>query len=135
MLKITVVPVREPINHVLITATDTAQRRCRMNGYPALRLGADQQAPTAPMAATKPATPVVLAPGASAYAGLTTSAADGSGRHGRNEPTIELQLLTGEGGSDPKAAPVKLAMPKDSAYVDDSASVTYWVGDQQTALP
>ena len=127
-------PVREPINHLLITATNTSKNRCRLNGYPALRLDPEQQAPTAPVAATKPPSPIVLGPGASAYAGLMTSAADGSGKFGKNEPTMEIQLETVAGGSDPGAKPITLSLPKGADFVDDSATVTYWVADQQTAL-
>ncbi|NUP49731.1 MAG: DUF4232 domain-containing protein [Catenulispora sp.] len=133
MLKLSVAPVREPINHVLITATNTSQSRCRMNSYPYLRYDPDQQAPVPPADATKPATAVVLAPGASAYAGMMTSAADGSGKFGKDRPTIELQLAAVDGGSEP-GSPSTVPMPKGSQYVDDSAVVTYWVTDQQTAL-
>lgn len=134
MLKVTVAPVREPINHLLITATNISKNRCRLNGYPGLRLDPEQQAPIPQVDATKPAGPIVIAPGAAAYAGLMTSAADGSGHNGKNEPTMEIQLITADGRSDPNASPIKLPMPKGANYVDDSAVVTYWVADQQTAL-
>ncbi|GAA2016912.1 hypothetical protein GCM10009839_10820 [Catenulispora yoronensis] len=133
MLKLAVSALREPINHVLITATNTSKSHCRLNGYPFLKYDPDQQAPVAAADATKPATTIDLAPGDSAYAGVLTSSADGSGKNGKDRPTIDLQLASVAGGGLP-GSPSKLAMPKGAQYVDDSAMVTYWVTDLQAAL-
>jgi hypothetical protein len=133
MLKFTITPMHEPINHVLITATNISQVSCHLNKYPMLRTLLSQAAIIKAVDATKPATAILLAPGATAYAGIMTNAADGSGTAGRNVATLELQLQSVSGGGG-VGRPTSVPMPTGAQYIDSSAVVTYWESDQQSAL-
>ena len=132
MLKLTIQPLREPVNHVMISATNTSHVPCHLNKYPILRTFASQQTPIAAAETTKPASVILLAPGATAYAGLMTNSADGSGTNGRNVANLQLQLQPG-GGSGGVGRPASVAMPAGAQYVDSSAVVTYWESDLQSA--
>jgi hypothetical protein len=132
MLKFTIAPLHEPINHVMISATNTSKLPCHLNKYPLLRTFQAQQTPIGAADATKPAAAILLAPGATAYAGVMTNSADGSGTNGRNVASLDLQLQpSGGGGGVGRPAPV--AMPPSAQYVDSSAVVTYWESDAQSA--
>ncbi|MBP8539801.1 DUF4232 domain-containing protein [Streptomyces sp. MK37H] len=124
---ITVQNVKSPVNHMLLKATNKAGVDCKLVGYPGLKFGADAQAATPVNEDSKPQAVVMLAPGESAYAGITTSAADGSGDEGGKVDSLEVFI---DGSEDPK--PVEL--PGGSVYVDSAAQVTYWQTDAQTAL-
>ncbi|NEW75248.1 DUF4232 domain-containing protein [Streptomyces rhizosphaericus] len=124
---ITVQNVKSPINHMLLRATNKAGVDCKLVGYPGLKFGANAQAATPVNEDSKPQAVVMLAPGESAYAGITTSAADGSGAEGGKVDSLEVFI---DGSEDPK--PVEL--PGGSVYVDSAAKVTYWQTDAQTAL-
>ncbi|MBI0319688.1 MULTISPECIES: DUF4232 domain-containing protein [Streptomyces violaceusniger group] len=124
---ITVQNVKSPVNHMLLKATNKAGVDCKLVGYPGLKFGAAAQAATPVNEDSKPQAVVMLAPGESAYAGITTSAADGSGAEGGKVDSLEVFI---DGSEDPK--PVEL--PGGSVYVDSAAKVTYWQTDAQTAL-
>lgn len=132
MLNFKIDPLREPINHVLITATNTSKLPCHLNKYPMLRTLLSQTAIVKAVEATKPAGPILLAPGATAYAGIMTSSADGSGVAGRNVLSLELQLQPGS-GTGGVGRPVSVPMPTSAQYVDSTAVVTYWESDLQSA--
>lgn len=132
MLKLTIEPLREPINHVMIEAKNISQLPCHLNKYPMLRTYQAQPTPIPAAEATKPASAIVLLPGASAYAGVMTSAADGSGTSGKNIPALLLQLQPSAGGGG-VGRPASVAMPPGSQYIDSAAVVTYWESDVQTA--
>jgi hypothetical protein len=132
MLKLVIEPLREPIDHVMISATNTSQLPCHLNKYPLLRTYLSQATPIKAAEATKPAGAILLAPGATAYAGLTTSAADGSGTNGKNVAALLLQLQpSGPGGG--VGRPASVPMPQGAQYVDSAAVVTYWESDVQSA--
>ncbi|MFG2029471.1 DUF4232 domain-containing protein [Streptomyces sp. NPDC048825] len=118
--------VERPVNHLLLTATNGAGVDCRLAGFPSLRFG-DSQAATPQIEASKPQSAPVLAPGESAYAGITTSAADGSGSHGRVVNSLEVFIEGNEDGTD-------VELPGGSVFVDSSAKVTYWQTDAEDAL-
>ncbi|WP_413102384.1 DUF4232 domain-containing protein [Streptomyces sp. Inha503] len=124
---ITVQHVKSPVNHMLLKATNKAGVDCKLVGYPGLKFGAEAQAATPVNEDSKPQAVVMLAPGESAYAGITTSAADGSGYEGGEVDSLEVFI---DGSEDPK--PVEL--PGGSVYIDSAAKVTYWQTDAQTAL-
>ncbi|NIY66944.1 DUF4232 domain-containing protein [Streptomyces malaysiensis] len=119
--------VKNPINHMLLKATNGAGVDCKLVGYPSLKFGADAQAATPVNEDSKPQSVVVLAPGESAYAGITTSAADGSGNEGSKIDSLEVFI---DGNED--SAEVEL--PGGSVFVDSAARVTYWQTDLQDAL-
>jgi hypothetical protein len=134
MLRFAIDPLHEPINHVLISATNTSRLPCRLNRYPLLRTFQAEKAPIGAVESTKPATPVLLAPGAKAYAGLMTNSADGSGKNGKNIPLLILQLQPSDAGAGGVGRPASVAMPQNAQYVDSSAFVSYWESDMQSAI-
>lgn len=131
-LKLAIQPLREPINHVMISATNITQVPCHLNKYPLLHTVQTQQTPIKAADATKPAAAILLAPGATAYAGIMTNSADGSGTAGRNVPSLQLSLQPSGGGGG-VGRPAAVAMPTGAQYIDRSAVVTYWESDVQSA--
>ncbi|MEU5268038.1 DUF4232 domain-containing protein [Streptomyces hygroscopicus] len=119
--------VKSPVNHLLLKATNGAGVDCKLVGYPSLKFGADAQAATPAYEDSKPQSAVVLAPGESTYAGITTSGADGSGAEGGTADALDVFI---DGNEDP----VKVELPGDSVFVDGAAKVTYWQTDVQDAL-
>lgn len=131
-LKATVTALTRPINHVLLTVTNSGKAACSVYYYPALRFDADQQAVTPVVEDSKPQSVVTIAPGASAYAAIGTSAADGSGSAGKVEKQVEVFLeAKDQSGSLPGS--LTLSLPANT-YVDDKAFVTYWQSDLQSAI-
>ncbi|MFL6115456.1 MAG: DUF4232 domain-containing protein [Catenulispora sp.] len=131
-LKATVTALTRPTNHVLLTVTNSAKTPCNVYYYPALRFDADQQSVTAPLEDSKPQSVVTLAPGASAYAAIGTSATDGSGGAGKVEKQLEV-LLESKDQSGSLPGSLTLPLPANT-YVDDKAFVTYWQSDLQSAI-
>jgi hypothetical protein len=134
MLHFTINPLPEPINHVMISATNTAQVPCHLNKYPLLRTFQAEKTPIAATGSTKPANPVLLAPGGTAYAGVMTNSPDGSGQNGKNIPTLILQLQPSNADAGGVGRPASVAMPQNAQYIDSSAFVSYWESDMQSAI-
>jgi hypothetical protein len=131
-LKATVSALTRPINHLLLTVTNTGKAACSVYYYPDLRFDADQQSVTQAVEDSKPQAVVTLAPGESAYAAIGTSAADGSGGHGKVEKQVEVFL---ESRNQSGSLPGSLTLPLPaSTYVDEGAFVTYWQSDLQSAV-
>ncbi|MBW8805185.1 MAG: DUF4232 domain-containing protein [Catenulisporales bacterium] len=131
-LKATVTALTRPNNHVLLTVTNTGKTPCNLYYYPALRFDSDQQSVTPAIEDSKPQSVVTITPGASAYAAIGTSAADGSGGAGKVEKQVEVFLETkDQSGSLPGS--LTLPLPANT-YVDDKAFVTYWQSDLQSAI-
>lgn len=123
--KIEATVVSRPINHLLLTATNTGSAACVLPQYPAARFGDAQSVP--PVAeSTKPQSLTVIEPGKSAYAGVLLSAADGSADHGHTVKSLTIPF------DDDSIATVDL--PSDGVYVDDSLTVTYWLPSMDKAL-
>ncbi|MBS2539564.1 DUF4232 domain-containing protein [Catenulispora sp. NF23] len=134
MLSLSIAPLREPINHVMISAKNTSQLPCHLNQYPELRITPGQNSIITPLDTSKPAQPtILLAPGATAYAGLMTNSPDGSGKNGKNVPSLTLSLESSSPQGGGVGRPVTVAMPASADYIDSSAFVTYWQSDLQTA--
>ena len=130
-LKATVTGLTNPINHVLLTVTNTGSATCSLYYYPDLRFDADQQAVTPPVEDSKPQAVVSIAPGDSAYASIGTSASDGSGTNGKIEPQVQVFL---EARDQSGSLPGSLTLPLPAnTYVDSKAFVTYWQSDLQSA--
>ncbi|WP_316311698.1 DUF4232 domain-containing protein, partial [Clavibacter michiganensis] len=80
-VRITAANAPRPINHLLLTATNTGSKTCALPQYPATRFGEAQAVP--PVAkSSKPQSLTTLAPGESGYAGVRLSSGDGSGENG-----------------------------------------------------
>lgn len=118
--------VSRPVNHLLLTLTNTGSRACDLVGHPAVRFGEAQAVPPV-FEESKPQAVVTLAPGESGYAGVRLSAADGGGAHGHTVTTLSVHL--GE-----NAGAVSASLPAKGVYVDDSLTVTYWQSDMEDAL-
>ncbi|GAA1989486.1 DUF4232 domain-containing protein [Catenulispora subtropica] len=131
-LKATVTALTRPINHVLLTVTNTGNAACSVYYYPGLRFDADQQAETQAVEDSKPQAVITIAPGESGYAAIGTSAADGSGGGGKVEKQVEVFL---ESRDQSGSLPGSLVLPLPAGtYVDGSAFVTYWQSDLQSAI-
>ncbi|MFC8919819.1 DUF4232 domain-containing protein [Streptomyces sp. NPDC057116] len=131
-VKVTYTPVSRPLNHGLLTLTNTGAQPCDAYHAPLLRFD-DAQATTPVNGASKPQAVVTVAPGESAYASITLAAADGSGSHGGTARTLEVRFAprSGEGSTD--TAPAVITLPADT-YTDSSASVTHWLRSMDDAL-
>ncbi|TXS32364.1 DUF4232 domain-containing protein, partial [Streptomyces sp. adm13(2018)] len=114
-----------PLNHLLLTVTNTGSGRCDLLGYPVARFGEAQSVPPV-VEETHPQTVVTLGPGESGYAGVLLSAADGSGQHGYTTASLVVGFTDGT-TSRPRLA-------GKGVYVDSSLRVTYWQGSMDDAL-
>jgi hypothetical protein len=131
-VKVTAQSVSRPVNHMLLTVTNTGSKRCDLYGYPAVRFGEAQSVPPV-IDDSQPQAVVSLPPGQSAYAGVALSGGDdGGGSNGRTEKTLEVFFQgrnTNDGGPGAKAA-----LPAKGVYIDDSLKVTYWQQSMSDAL-
>ncbi|MGZ0202704.1 DUF4232 domain-containing protein [Streptomyces sp. RM1] len=116
-----------PLNHMLLTVTNTGSKYCDLTYYPVLRFDGMQWAPQADES-THPQAVTTLAPGKSGYAEVRLSAADGSGDGG----TTAHQLTVYFQGKTPKSdggATANPTLPAKGVYYDSSLEVTYWQSD------
>ncbi|KIZ19469.1 DUF4232 domain-containing protein [Streptomyces natalensis] len=123
-VRIAAKPLTRPVNHLLLEATNTSGAPCTLYAAPFLKFG-PVRAPLATLRDSKPRAVVTLAPGASGYAAVRTSSADGSGRHGRRATTLRVGLA-GRDGSGTVGGAAKVPLPGGAVYLDDGAWVTYW---------
>ncbi|TDC25886.1 DUF4232 domain-containing protein [Streptomyces sp. 8K308] len=127
--EVTVSPVERPINHLLLTATNTGDEACL--AYNAPFLGYEgAQAPLPWVEDSIPQAVVVLEPGQSAYAGLITSS--GASAEGFTVTSLSLSFAQAEGGS--AGDTVDLSLPGGEVFLDDAAAVTYWQTSMDDAL-
>ncbi|MCF3123662.1 DUF4232 domain-containing protein [Streptomyces arenae] len=130
--KVKVTKVASPVNHLLLTATNTGTAPCFAYNAPALRFD-DAQAAASVNHDSVPQAVVTLEPGQSAYAGITTSAADGSGAHGYTAHRLGVYFShRAMDGSMGPEAPVRL--PAAGVYVDSTVTTTYWQSTRDAAL-
>ncbi|MGW6911694.1 DUF4232 domain-containing protein [Streptomyces sp. NPDC054940] len=124
-------PVTKPVNHLLLTVTNTGSAPCDLYGYPAVGFGEAQSMPPV-IKDSKPQSVVTLAPGGSGYAGVNLSAADGGATNGHTETslTVDFQDRTGRYTS----SVARPSLPAKGVHVDDSLSVTYWQRSTDDAL-
>ncbi|WP_405725766.1 DUF4232 domain-containing protein [Streptomyces sp. NBC_01537] len=134
LLTVVVSKVSSPVNHLVIEAVNKGSRTCVLYEFPYMRFTADREEPVEPVEESNPNAVVTLAPGATAYAGVTTASTDGSGADsGHKATTFGLVMLTAEDGGD--QTEVQIPLPGGSLYVeDDSARVTYWQVSRSDAL-
>lgn len=126
-VKLTATPVTRPLNHVLLTVTNTGKSLCNAYYAPAVSFSDDQQSPIAVDKDTTPQAVVSLSPGASAYAMVRTLGEDDG-----SEPQKSAHITVYFTGKDDKgstgpAAYASLAKPV--AVVNSQARVTYWQSD------
>ncbi|MFJ9024551.1 DUF4232 domain-containing protein [Streptomyces sp. NPDC102259] len=130
--KVTAQPVPRPLNHMLLTVTNTGSKTCDLTYNPVVRFDEMQWVPQAAKE-TQPQAVTTLAPGESGYAGVLLSAADGSGDGGQTAKklTIAFQGYTPNSEGGASATP---ALPAKGVYYDSSLAVTYWQQDMNDAL-
>ncbi|MEU6958627.1 DUF4232 domain-containing protein [Streptomyces chrestomyceticus] len=128
--KVTVSKLSRPINHILLTLTNTGSTRCDAYHYPALRFD-DAQAPTDVLQSSKPQSVVSVEPGQSAYAAVRTSDATGEAEGGRTVHGLDVFFANRDGSYAER--PAHPTLPKGT-YIDDSAQVTYWQSELDNAL-
>lgn len=129
--KVTVTPVSRPLNHLLLTATNTGRSACAAYHAPALRWDAEQQAPVTVLRDSKPQAVVALKPGESAYAGIMSESPDGSGTYGHPVSGIDV-YFTNASDEGSVGGPARPKVP--GTYFDNSAWVTYWQSSAEQAL-
>ncbi|MYZ39491.1 MULTISPECIES: DUF4232 domain-containing protein [unclassified Streptomyces] len=122
----TATEVSRPLNHLLLTVTNTGSKNCDLIGYPVVRFSEAQSVPPA-IEASKPQAVVTLAPGESGYASVLLSAADGSGSHGYTAKSLAVYF-------DKSASVARPSLPAKGVYIDSSLSVSYWQSDMADAL-
>ncbi|WP_037862423.1 DUF4232 domain-containing protein [Streptomyces sp. NRRL S-340] len=121
-LRLKAAEVSRPLNHLLLTATNTGSRTCMLPMYPATRFGEAQSVP--PTAEdTKPQALTTLEPGQSGYAGVLLS---GDGGHGHTVHTLTIPF------DDGSIATVRL--PAQGVFVDDKLTVSYWESTMAPAV-
>ncbi|WP_058044696.1 DUF4232 domain-containing protein [Streptomyces roseifaciens] len=124
--KVVAAPLPRPLNHMLLTVTNTGSKMCDLKGYPAVKFEGAQSVPPV-MENTKPQAVTSLPPGGKGYAAVILSAGDGSGGEGRTANSLEVGF---EGGG----RMAKAALPAEGVHIDDSLRVTYWVSTVEDAL-
>ncbi|MFJ4962338.1 DUF4232 domain-containing protein [Streptomyces sp. NPDC088729] len=117
-------PLNRPVNHMLLTVTNTGTTSCFLYGYPALRFGQAQSVPPV-IEASKPQAVVTLEPGESGYASVSLSSTDGSGSHGSTEKSLTV-YFQGRSGNESVGKGANPSLPAKGVYIDDSLKVTYW---------
>ncbi|MGY5123274.1 DUF4232 domain-containing protein [Streptomyces nigrescens] len=130
-IRIVAQPLKRPVNHLLLEATNTSGAACDLHLSPYLQFD-DAQSPLAELPDSRPQSVVTLAPGESGYAGVLTSSADGSGRNGHTATSLSVSL-PGRDGKGSIGGSTTVALPGGSVYIDDSAWVTYWQSDASAA--
>ncbi|MFI6009575.1 DUF4232 domain-containing protein [Streptomyces sp. NPDC051243] len=123
----TATEVSRPLNHLLLTVTNTGSKNCDLIGHPAVRFGEAQSVPPA-IEDSKPQAVVTLAPGESGYASVVLSAADGSGSGGYTAKSLAVYF---DMDASDAARP---SLPAKGVYVDDSVRVSYWQSTMADAL-
>ncbi|MGW7049309.1 DUF4232 domain-containing protein [Streptomyces avermitilis] len=116
--------VSRPLNHLLLTLTNTGSRTCVLTGYPVARFGEARSVPAA--RETRPRAAVRLSPRESAYAGVLLSSGDGGGGSGATAKTLTITFKNG--------STVHPALSPKGVHVDDRLTVTYWQSSMDTAL-
>ncbi|MEU8134426.1 DUF4232 domain-containing protein [Streptodolium elevatio] len=125
--KTTAAVVARPLNHMLLTVTNTGSKSCDLtDGYPAARFGEAQAVPPVDRNTT-PQSVLRLAPGESGYAGVRLSSAEeGSGENGYTAETLTIPFENG--------TIAKVSLPAEGVYVDSALQVTYWQATVDDAL-
>ncbi|WP_354641659.1 DUF4232 domain-containing protein [Kitasatospora camelliae] len=122
--KTTAAPLNRPVNHMLLTVTNTGTGSCNLYGYPAVRFGEAQAVPPV-IEDSHPQAVVTLRPGESGYASVNLAAADGSAAHGHTVTSLTV-YFHGPSGNQSVGTGARPALPATGVHVDDSLKVTYW---------
>ncbi|MCD9880010.1 DUF4232 domain-containing protein [Streptomyces guryensis] len=126
-------PLNRPVNHMLLTVTNTGSRTCYLYGHPAARFGEEAQSVPPVIEDSKPQAVVTLQPGESGYASVNLSATDGSGSNGYTAKSLWV-YFQGRSMSGSVGASAHPSLPAKGVYVDDSLKVTYWQQSMDDAV-
>ncbi|ROQ34147.1 uncharacterized protein DUF4232 [Streptomyces sp. PanSC19] len=124
-IKVTAAKADEvPTEHITLTATNTSGRSCTLLEYPLIAFGPIQTAKDVPaVAKSKPAAPVVLKPGAPAYANVRI-ALGGAHEDNRVVNEFNVNLFAAQG---PAEGSIVVKAPAGGLAVDEAAAKTgYW---------
>ncbi|SHM37658.1 DUF4232 domain-containing protein [Actinacidiphila paucisporea] len=125
-------PLNRPVNHMLLTVTNTGSRTCYLYAYPALQFTGAQAVPPV-IADSHPQAVVTLAPGESGYASVTLAAADGTGTNGYTAKTLAVYFY-GRSGNESVGAAAHPPLPAKGLYIDSTLKTTYWQQSMDDAL-
>ncbi|MEU9166742.1 DUF4232 domain-containing protein [Streptomyces sp. NPDC048420] len=125
-------PLTRPVNHMLLTVTNTGNRTCFLYTYPSVQF-TDAQSEPPVIEDSQPQAVVTLEPGESGYASVSLSATDGSGAHGYTAKTLDV-YFHGRSGNESVGKGASPALPAKGVYVDDSLKVTYWQQSMDDAV-
>ncbi|MEU0948215.1 DUF4232 domain-containing protein [Streptomyces canus] len=125
-------PLTRPVNHMLLTVTNTGSKSCYLYGYPVVRFGEAQAVPPV-IEASQPQAVVTLAPGESGYASVNLSATDGSSANGYTAKTLTV-YFQGRSGNGTVGKSAHPSLPAQGTYVDDALKVTYWQQSMDDAV-
>ncbi|WP_328748912.1 DUF4232 domain-containing protein [Streptomyces sp. NBC_00285] len=125
-------PLNRPVNHMLLTVTNTGSRTCYLYTYPAVRFGEAQSVPPV-IEDSQPQAVVTLEPGQSGYASVALSATDGSGGNGYTAKSLAV-YFHGRSGNESVGRGANPSLPAKGVYVDDSLKVTYWQQSMDDAV-
>ncbi|MFF1836114.1 DUF4232 domain-containing protein [Streptomyces sp. NPDC058231] len=129
--KITVSKVSRPINHLLLTMTNTGSRTCYAYYAPKLRFD-DAQAVFPILDDSKPQAVVTLQPGQSAYAAIGLAGEDDQ-KNLHKATRLGVHFSSKNPAGDTGTAPAELTLPADT-YWGDNGFVTYWQTEMADAL-
>ncbi|MFD3535385.1 DUF4232 domain-containing protein [Streptomyces sp. NPDC058664] len=124
-IKVTAAKADEvPTEHIVLTATNVSGRSCTLLKYPLIAFGPIQTAKDVPaVAKSEPAAPIVVKPGAPAYANVRVSL---GGVHEDNKVVKEFQvnLFAADG---PAEGSIVVKAPAGGLAVDEAVAKTgYW---------
>jgi hypothetical protein len=125
-------PLSRPVNHMLLTVTNTGSKTCFLYGYPSAQF-TDAQAEPPVIEDSQPQAVVTLEPGQSGYAGISLSATDGSGDNGYTANSLNVYFY-GRSMSGDVGAAAHPSLPAKGVYIDDSIKVTYWQQEMDDAI-
>ncbi|MFI8291985.1 DUF4232 domain-containing protein [Streptomyces sp. NPDC085614] len=124
--------VSRPVNHLLLTVTNTGTQACNAYGAPFVGFD-DAQSPIRILDESKPQAVVTLAPGESAYASVLLTGEGGADSHGRTVRRISVHFAPGDGSGGSVGSGRTVAAPSGT-YADDGAAVSYWQRNADEAL-
>ncbi|MFJ2955127.1 DUF4232 domain-containing protein [Streptomyces sp. NBC_00669] len=130
--KVVAAPLNRPVNHMLLTVTNTGSKTCYLYNYPELRFTGAQAVPPV-IKDSVPQAVVTLEPGQSGYASVALSASDGSGTNGRTVKSLEV-YFSGRSGVGSVGTAAHPPLPAKGVYIDDSLATTYWQQTMDLAL-
>lgn len=125
-------PLSRPLNHMLLTVTNTGGKPCFLYGYPSVQF-ADAQSEPPVIEDSQPQAVVTLEPGQSGYAAVSLSAADGSASNGRTVRSLTVYFY-GRSMSESVGSSAHPSLPAKGVHIDDSIKVTYWQQEMSDAV-